>query len=263
MSSAPVTPKPATPAVTPSIITDVTNDLAWVRTHAVIVLTTIALIAGLVIGSIGLIEHVEEKHDEAVAAADLKKNNVDTAAQQALVAELAKEHADDQARDAQQSALIQSLVAQMAQQHAQTARQVATDATLDAKSAGQRLAAQTGAGNGDVSVGNDTVTMSLPLTRTVVADLDKLQQATSDVTNLTGQLGAQTILTNDAKVELQTANQIIAADKTELVATVKSDNASCVASTKIAVDAEAAKGRKRGFWLTVLGFVGGVLVAAK
>jgi hypothetical protein len=257
MSSAPVAPKPASPV---STISSLATDLAWFRTHAIIVLVAIALIGGLVIGSIDLINRIEEKHDEAVAAAQQKKEGVDTSAQQALVAELAKEHADDQARDAQQTALIQSLVAQMAASRAQTAKQIQTDATLDAKAAGQRLVAQTGAGNGDVSVGNDSVTMSLPLTRTVVADLDKLTQAQSDVTNLTGQLGAQTILTNDAKVELQTANKVIAADKDELVQTVKADNAACVASTKIAVDAEAAKGRKRGFWIAVASIVFGYAI---
>ena len=258
MSSTPVAPKPATP----SVITEVTNDLAWVRTHAIIILCTLALIAGIVLGTVNLIERVEEKHDEAVAAAQLKKEGVDTAAQAALVAELAKEHADDQARDAQQTALIQTLVQQMAAQRAQTAKQIATDATLDAKAAGQRLAAQTNAGAGDVTVVNDSVTMSLPLTRTVVADLDQLQQSKSDVTNLTAQLGAQTILTNDAKVELGTAQKVIAADKDELVQTVKSDNAACVASTKIAVDNEARKGRKRTFW-SVLAAVTGMAIWLK
>ena len=260
MASTPVTPKPVGGA--PSIVTEVSNDLAWVRTHAIIILCTLALIAGIVLGTVNLIERIEEKHDEAVAAAQLKKEGVDTAAQQALVAELAKEHADNQARDAQQSALIQSLVAQMAASRAQTAKQVATDATLDAKAAGARLATQTNAEPGDVTVLNDSVTMSLPLTRTVVADLDKLQQAQSDVTNLNGQLGAQTILTNDAKVELATANKVIAADKDELVAAVKADNAACVASTKIAVDAEAKKGRKRTFW-SVLATVAGMAIWLK
>ena len=258
MSSAPVTPKPA-PV---STISSLATDLAWFRTHAIIALVAIALIGGLVIGSIDLINGMEERHDAAIAAAQLKKEGVDTAAQQALVAELAKEHADDQVRDAQQSALIQNLVQQMAAQRAQTAKQIATDATLDAKAAGQRLAAQTNAGAGDVTVVNDSVTMSLPLTRTVVADLDQLQQSKSDVTNLTAQLGAQTILTNDAKVELGTAQKVIAADKDELVQTVKSDNAACVASTKIAVDNEARKGRKRTFW-SVLAAVAGMAIWLK
>ena len=252
MSSAPVTPKPA-PV---STISSLATDLAWFRTHAIIALVAIALIGGLVIGSIDLIERLEEKHDAAVAAATQKKEGVDTSAQAALVAELAKEHADDQARDAQQTALIQTLVQQMAAQHAQTAKQIATDATLDAKAAGARLATQENAGAGDVTVVNDSVTMSLPFTRKVVADLDELQQAKSDVTNITGQLGAQTILTNDAKVELQTANQVIAADKTELVATVKADNAAC----QVRVDAEAAKGRKRTFWAALLGGILGYAV---
>jgi hypothetical protein len=249
MSSSPVAP-----------ISTVVRDLDWIRTHAIIALAAIAIIAGCIIGGVGLFNHLEEVHDARVAAADLKKENIDTSAQQALVTELAKEHSDDQVRDAQQTATIQNLVAQMIAQRAQTAKQIATDATLNAQDAGARLASQTHAGTGDITAANTSVTMSLPLTRIVIQDLDQLQQSQSDVTNLTGQLAAQQVITTDAKTELATANQVIAADKTELVATVKADNSACVASTKIAVDAEAAKGRKRGFWIAVASIVFGYAI---
>jgi hypothetical protein len=241
MSSAPVSP-----------VSAITKDITWIRAHALIALLAVALIAGSIIGGIALFENLIERHDEAKAAAQLKKENVDTATQQALLAELTKEHADNVQRDAQQSALIQSLVSQMAQQHAATAKQKAVDATLDASDAASRLAQQTKAGPGDVTVANDLVTMSLPMTRTVVADLDELTQAQSDVSNLTGQLGAQQILTSDAKVELATANQIIAADKTELIATIKADNAAC----DVRVDNQAKKDRKRGFWAVIVTIAG-------
>jgi hypothetical protein len=260
MSSTPVVPKPATPT-TP--ISTVTQDIAWIRGHVITILLVVGLIVGGILGGIDVVESIVEKHDAAVAAATLKKESVDTSAQAALLAELAQEHADNVQRDAQQAALIQSLVAQMASQRAATAKQVATDNTLSAVDAATRLAQQTKAAPGDVTAVNNEVTLSLPITRQVVSDLDLLTQAQSDVTNLTGQLSAQNILTSDTKVELATANQVIAADKTELIATIKADNASCIASTKIAVDAEAKKGRKRTFWGTVLGVIGGVLLVVK
>lgn len=240
------------------IVSTVVRDLDWIRTHAIIAVLLVVLIAGGIIGGVALFENLIEKHDEAKAAATLKKEGVDTSAQAALVTELASEHAADVQRDAQQSALIQSLITQMQVSRAATTKQVATDATLDAKGAGARLAQQTKAAPGDVTVNNDSVILSLPMTRTVVADLDELTQAQSDVSNLTSQLGAQQILTNDSKVELTTANQVIAADKTELIATIKADTAAC----DVRVDNQAKKDRKRGFW-AVLATVAGMAILLK
>lgn len=251
-------PEAVTPVVSSPVAT-ITKDIVWIRGHVLAVVLAVAVIAGSIIGGIALFENLIERHDEAKAAQQQKKEGVDTAAQTALVAQLAQEHTENLQRDAAQTALIQSLIAQMAQQRAATAKQVATDATLDAKGAGSRLAAQTNAGPGDVTVANDAVTMSLPMTRTVVADLDLLRQAQSDVTNLNGQLGAQEILTSDAKVELATANQVITADKVELIATIKADNDAC----NVRVDKQAAKDRKRGFWISLISGVGGIVLGRR
>jgi len=102
--------------------------------------------------------------------------------------------------------------------------------------------------------------MDLPLTRIVIANLDELPQAQSDVTNLQGQLTAQQIITQDAKTQLGTANQIIAADKTELIQTVQADNAACTVKINTAVDAEKKKARKRSFWFSVASFLAGAYI---
>ena len=248
---------PAKPAV--STVSTVEKDITWIRGHVFAVLLAVALIAGSIIGGISLFESLIEKHDARVAAAQLQKEGVDTATQQALMNQLAQEHADDVTRDAQQTALITSLVQQMAVQRAQTIKQVATDAALDATSTAARLVTQTKSSPSDVTVNGNFLTMDLNLSHAVISDLDLLTQAQSDVTNLTGQLDAQTILTTDAKTELATANNIIAADKTELVAAVKADNSAC----QVRVDAEAAKGRKRTFWGIVGGFLGAALLFGK
>jgi hypothetical protein len=232
------------------------QDIAWVKGHVLGVLLAVALIAGGIIGGISLFENLVEKHDARVAAQQLQKEGVDTTAQAALMTQLQQEHADSMARDAAQTTLINSLVSQMAQQRAATAKQVTTDASLDAKSAAARLVEQTHAYLTDVTVSNDTVTMTLPLTRTVVADLDLFVQAQSDVTNLQGQLAAEKILTSDAKVELATANNVITADKTELIATIKADNAACA----VKVDQQASKDRKRGVWFGIASLIAGIVL---
>jgi hypothetical protein len=242
--------------MTDTPITTITKDIAWVRGHVIVVLLAVALIVGSIVGGISLFEGMVEKHDARVAAAQLQKEGVDTATTAALVAQLAQDHSANVSRDLAQTALIQTLVTQMAQQRAQTATQVATDTTLDAQAAAQRLVQQTKSLPTDVTVNKDLVTMTLPLTRIVIADLDLLPQAQNDVLNLQGQLGAEKILTSDAKVEASDANKIIAADKVELIQTIKSDNAAC----KVEVDAQAAKDRKRGIWASLASFAGGLIV---
>lgn len=235
------------------------KDFAWVKGHILIALLAIVVIAGTIFGGISLIESLNQKHDERVAAAQLAKEGVDTATQAALLAQFQQEHADNLARDAQYQKTIATLVTQMAQQHAQTDRQIKTDATLDAKAAAARLIQQTNASPSDVTTSNDLVTMTLPLTRIVVADLDLLPQAQSDVANLQGQLDAQKILTSDSKVELADANKIITADKLELISTIKADNSAC----DVRVDKQASKDRKRGFWAALASFVAGAAMGYK
>jgi hypothetical protein len=245
-----MTDTPTTPLVT------IERDIAWIRGHILASILAIALIAGSIIGGISLFESMIEKHDARVAAAQQAKEGVDTATTAALMAQLAQDRAANTARDVAQTALIQTLVTQMAQQRAQTAKQIVTDGTLDAKSAAARLVQQTKSSPSDVTVSNDIVSMTLPLTRIVVADLDLLPQAQSDVINLQSQLDAQKILTSDAKVEASDEKSVIAADKVELIQTIKSDNAAC----KVEVDQQASKDRKRGFWASVVSLVTGVVI---
>lgn len=244
---------PSSPLVT------IEKDITWVRTHLVVALLAVALIAGSIIGGVYLFESLVERHDARVAAQQLQKEGVNTATQAAFMAQLTQEHAENLARDAAQTALINSLVVTMSQQRAATAKQVSTDATLDAKTAAARLVTQTKFSPNDVTVVNDSVTMTLPLTRTVVADLDNWSQAESDVVNLQSQNDAQKILTNDAKVELDSARKVIDADKVELISTIKSDIAAC----DVRVDTQAKKDLKRGFWASVASAIGGIVLGTR
>ena len=239
-----------------STITTIERDITWVKGHAIVALLTVALIVGSIVGGVSLFEGLIERHDTRGAATQLQKESVDTATQAAFAQQLAQIQATNTVRDAQQTALIQTLVQQMTQQRAQTAKQIKTDATLDAQAAAARLVGQMKASPSDVTVSNDIVSMTLPLTRNVVAALDLLPQAENDAYNFQQQLAAQKILTSNAKVETAAAQQVIAADKTELIQTIKADNAAC----KVEVDAQAKKDRKRGLWASIASFAGGLII---
>jgi hypothetical protein len=259
MSEEPAVPAKAPVPAVSSPVTIIERDITWIRGHVILALCTVALIAGSIIGGVYLFENLIEKHDARVAAAQQAKEGVDTSTVSTLMAQLAQDRTADSVRDAQQTALIQTLVSQMQQQHAATAKQVVTDSTLDAQDAASRLVSQTKASPSAVSVNGDAITMTLPMTRGIIVDLDQWAQATSDVTNLTAQLSAQQTLTGDATAQLADANKVIAADKTELIATIKGDNDAC----NVRVDKEAAKGRKRGFWAALGGFIGGALLGSR
>jgi len=248
MSTSPVPPSP-TSALKP--VVPAAAVAAVVVNHP---LLHLAVIAGLIYGGVVGIEDLVAKHDEKVAATQLQRENVDTSTQAALLSQLQKQQSDDEARDSQALLTIQSLVQQMKTSRTQTAVQVKTDASLDAQDAASRLVSQTKSGATDAVANGNTVVLSLPLTRIIVANLDELPQAQSDVVNLQGQLTAETTVATDTKGQLDTANQTIVADKTELVAAIKADNAQC----KVQVDQQAAKDRKRGFWVTLLAIAGGV-----
>src|ERR1700693_2892560 len=150
----------STPATPISTITTIEKDITWIKGHAIVALLAVALIIGSIVGGVSLFEGMVEKHDARVAAAQLQKEGVDTAAQAAFAAALAQDRAANAVRDAAQQALIQTLVGQMAQQRAQTAQQIKTDATLNAKAAASRLVGQMKASPADVMVSNNLVTMT-------------------------------------------------------------------------------------------------------
>lgn len=236
--------KPATPAPAPATIS--------MTAHII----HLALFAAFVFGGFHIYDGIRDKYDALEATQQQKSEGVDTTAQAALLAQLQTEEANAEVRDAQQTALMQSLVAQLKASQAQTVKQIATDMTLDVKSAAQRLVDQTHYGSGDVSIVNGDVAMSLPLTRTVITDLDLLPQAQASVTNLQGQLTAEQTIEADKAQQLTTAQQTIGADKTELVATVQADNAAC----QVRLDTQAKAARKRSLWLTILGVAGGAVL---
>lgn len=231
----------------------ITKDLSWIKTHIVTALLTAVLLLGTAYCSITVVEGIIAKHDAANNAVQAQIAAAATQTQQMLLAQLNQQEAAFAARDALVQAQLKSLTATMAASREQTKQQVATDQTLDARAAADRLISQTKASPNDVTVNGDIVSLSLPVTRKVVSDEDNLAQATADVENLGNQLSLQQERATDALGQLGTANQVIAADKTELIARIDADNAAC----KVQLDQQAAKARKRSLWLTILAAIGG------
>lgn len=266
MSSSPVTPSapvthPAPPTTTKpeTIVQKIETDYTWVKTHLILLAIVIGLVYGGIVLTLNGVHKLVADHDTSVAAEQQREEGVNTATQQTLLAQLQQEQTASAARDAQQDALIQTLVQQMSSSRAATAKQVQIDSTADAATTASRLATQTKASPADVTVSNDAVTLSLPVARTVTSDLDLLTQSQADVTNLQGQLQAQTTLTTDAKIQLLTAQQTIAADKQEVIDTVKADDAACTVKVNTAVTAQQTKDAKHNkIWGTLI-FIAGAL----
>ena len=237
-----------TPAV--SVIT---KDLSWIKTHIITAMLAAALVAGTAYSSVTVVENIIAKHDAARDTAEQKIADQTAATQAMLLAQLSQQEADANARELQYQAQLKSLTSQLAVSRAQTQQQVATDNTLDVTSAAERLADQTGFKDGSISIKDGNIQLQLPVARKIVADEDNLAQANSDVNNLSQQLAIQQARDTDALGQLDTANKVIAADKTELIARIDADNAAC----KVQLDQQAAKARKRSLWLTILGAIGG------
>lgn len=242
-------------ATTPEVstITKIEQDFSWLKAHAVTALLTAVLLSGAAWGSVTVVEGIIAKHDAANNATEQKIADASAQVQQTLLAQLNQQAAENAAREAQYTAQLKSLTATLAASREQTKQQVATDATLDAQSAAARLVQQTKAAPTDATASGDSVVLTLPLTRKVVQDEDNFAQATADVNNLSQQLAIQQSRSMDALGQLDTANQVIAADKTELIARIDADNSAC----KVQLDQQAAKARKRTLWLTILSAIGG------
>lgn len=239
-----------------SLGTRIENDVAWLRTHFVYAVLFVAIVLGSIYGAVRLVNGIITAHDEkkdqqlSQVLANSKANDA------ALLARLDQDKQANDARDQQVNALLGTLIAQMNAQREATRVQVQKDSTLSTQDAAARLVQQEKAQPGQVTTSADKVIVDTPLTRQIVADLDKYAQAQKDVDNLNGQLDAQKTLTQDAKQNFENAQKVISADKDTLIAQIKADVADC----KVQVDKERDKGNKRTLWASIAGFVAGIIL---
>lgn len=243
---------PATPVLSTdtAIITRLKADWTWLVSHLII----LAFVALLVGGAVYEVDSIIARHDAVASSKASALYEKQFAQTQTLLQQLRTDQAASLARDAQYQAEIVQLSKSIQVRDANVKKQQQTDSTLDAVSAGARLAQQTNAQAGQVTVANDLVTIDLPLTRGIVADLDLLVATKADLQDTQTQLTAQTGLTTDAKAQLVDANKVIGAQKIELV-----DSANvCKAQIKVLKANQRKKLMKVGVVGFVAGFISGV-----
>lgn len=224
--------------------TTIVKDITWLKTHVLL----LAIVGILVLASVYGIESLIARHDEA--------NNAKAQADKAAILAITKQMQDQAAaRDAElvqvintQTATIQALQVQMNKRDQATKQQVTKDATLDAKSAAARLATQTQAASGEITVVGDDVTLDLPITRRVVAGLDTLATAQADLLDTQKQLAAETAIASKTKEDLD-AQKAVVADKDKVIAA--SDRA-----CQTQIDTIKSNDRKKlTKWVTIVGTV--------
>jgi hypothetical protein len=246
MSSAPVspvaTPKPTTPAPQPTTSV-IAKDWSWLVSH----LGALIIVGALIVAGVLGVEKLVQDHDVANAT----KYTVILQQQQQQTQVLQKQLQADEA----QSAVIEAqLLAQNAQltkeisaRNIVVAAQVKTDATLSTQQAAARLAQQTNASVGEVTASDANVSIDLPITRAIVANLDELPVVQANLADTTTKLNNETTVATSAQSDLSAADKVIAAQ------TLAATDAAKACNAQIAVVKAKARRSKIKSFLVGLG----------
>lgn len=236
-------PKPTTAATTPvpqptTISGVIAKDWSWLLSH----LLALVIVGALVVGGIYFVESKIAAHDEATA----NKYSQILATQTAQTQTLQKQLVTDEANWAQVESQLLAQNAQLTQQISQrnqvVATQVKTDATLSAQDSANRITQQTKAAVGEVTANGNNVILDLPITRTVVADLDELPVAQQDLADTTRQLANETTVATNAQADATDAKKVIVSQTAQLADADKS----CKAQIAV-VNAKARRSKIKSF----------------
>lgn len=240
-TTAPV--KAAIPAATPTITSVISSDWSWFVSH----LVSLVVCGALVVAGIYGIEKLVADHDLASSAKYTQILNT----QAAQTAAIQKQQQTDEAHfTVIETALLAQnaqLTRQITTRNQTAAVQVSADANLSAVQAAARLSQQTGANSGQIVSTNNSVTMDLPITRVITADLDRLSLAQSDLADTQHLLANETTVAQNAQTDAADAKKVIASQTLQLADADKA----CQAQIKV-VKAQARKGKLVAF-LTGLG----------
>jgi hypothetical protein len=211
------------------IQTTITSDLAWLKSHLILLAVVTALVFGAVYG----IEKILASHDAIRETKDAQVLTLITQQTTDLKEKLAQDEQAASARDAQYTAIITQLSGTIQKQHVALQHQITVNASLTASQTAQAISQKTQAQPGEVSAQGDNVTLDLPIARIINNDLDILSTVQTQLDETKQQLIAQTGLTSDAildsvnakKVIVSQAGQISQADKVcqDTVKTIKAD----------------------------------------
>jgi hypothetical protein len=232
-----------------TIVATIQKDWSWLISHLILLAVVGLLVTGAVYGTESLIA----KHDAARSTQFAQILATQAAETKTLQQQFAADELASAVRDAQYQQTIAQLSKSIQVRDANAQKQQQTDATLDAVSAASRLATQTGAKPGEVTVAEDNVILDLPITRNIVASLDSLATIEADLQDTKNELTAQTGLTADANTKLADADKVIASQTTQLADSTKA----CQAQ----ISAVKAEARKSKFHWFIGGYIAGFVSA--
>lgn len=226
----------------------ITKDWDWLKTHILLLAVTGIFVVGSVYG----VESLIARHDAASAA----KYSVLLATQIQQTQAVEKQLATDEAHWTQVEQTLLNQNAQLSKtivtENKQVENQRKADATLNAQQAAERLTQQTKAASGEVVASGDNVVVDLPITRSIVSDLDLLVGTQDTLKATQTQLVNETTIADNAKSDAAAKNTLITNLKAQNDAQVKS----CDARIAL-VKAQARKGKLKWFVSgVVVGFIG-------
>ena len=237
-----------TPTPTP-VTSTLLKDWHWLTQH----LVALAIVVGLAFGGVYFVENLISKHDAANSAKYEQILALQTAQTQTLQKQLSTDEANWAQVEAQLLAQNAQLTKQISQRNQAAAVQVQADASLSAAQSAIRIAQQTNSGPGEVVATGDTVTLDLPISRVVTADLDRLFVAQADLADTQKELVNETQIATDAKADAASEKNVIVAQTAELADQKKSYEAQITT-----LKAENRKSKLKWFGIGyVAGFISG------
>lgn len=216
-------------------------EFGWLKTHLALLIIVIVL----AFGGVYFVESIIAKHD---ANNDQKWQSM-LAASNAQTQNLTnKMNQDEQIwnqQNQQNIQIIKGLASMISARDAATKVQLQADTTLTADDAKNRLNILTDAQAGEVTAGNDTVTMDLPITRKVIANLDELPTVKADLSDTQKQLEAETNTAANLQNDLN--------DKSALIAQLNTNSDLKDKACDAKISDIKAQNRKRTFkWSTLM-----------
>lgn len=192
--------------------TTIIKDATWIWTHLLAIIITAALVTTVFY----LAENRIEKRAEADNAHWTQLLNQQTAQIQSLQKQADQDEQRWAAIAAQLTAKNAALEQEILSRDDELKQQEVKDANLTVQQAASQLAADTKASEGDITTNGDDVTMSLPLTRRVVGDIDLLATTQEDLAAIRQQLSNETTIATDAQTDATAQKRIVSDQQVQL-----------------------------------------------
>jgi hypothetical protein len=206
----------------------ITKDWDWLKTHIVL----LAITGALVLGSVWEVENLIAKHDTLEASrytALLQQANQQT---QTVQKQLATDEDHWNTVQAQLLSERQTLENTIEKQNEELAKQQKVDASLTAQEAAERLATQTSAAPGEIVANGDILDIDLPITRSIVSDLDLLGATQANLKTTQTELTNETTLYNNSQAQVAEQKTLVTAQQNQLTTAQKTCDARVKAASK-------------------------------